>query len=209
MKQTLTIVTLSAFAFLGCKQSNQSGTTILDNSESIEKVDSTSDEPATISTANKDGEKLLDIPIFGTYDLSDWEEGPEIKLEEEEIDGTSRVYSLEDKKIIVEKREVGEYGYTITHRLVGENKNLLKLHEVGWENVNDETTGIKFKLYEAVYDFELLPHKKHYREQEMKTHYYKMDAKPESVEGEFISEVLDKRKMKALKAENNNWWEGL
>lgn len=180
----------------------------MDNGESIEKRDSTSDEPATISTANKD-ENLLDIPIFGTYDLSEWEEGPEIKLEEEEIDGTSRIYSLGGKKLIVERRELGEYGYTITHRLVGENKNLLKLHEVGWENVNDQTTGIKFKLYEAVYDFELLPHKKHYREQEMKTHYYQLDSKPETVAGEFISEVLDKRKMKVLKAENNGWWEGL
>ncbi len=208
MKQALTTVTLSILVLLGCKQSNQSGTTVLDNGESIEKMDSTSDEPATISTANNE-EKLLDIPIFGTYDLSEWEEGPEIKLEEEEIDGTSRIYSMGGKKLIVEKRELGEYGYTITHRLVGENKNLLKLHEVGWENVNDQTAGIKFKLYEAVYDFELLPHKKYYREQEMETHYYKMDAKPESVEGEFISEILDKRKMKKLKAENIDWWEGL
>jgi hypothetical protein len=61
-------------------------------------------------------------------------------------------------------------------------------------------------LTETIYEFGSSPAKKHYKEQEMKQHFYKMKSKPESVAGAYATEELDEKAVAALKAERADWW---
>ena len=78
--------------------------------------------------------------------------------------------------MIAEIREVGESGYTITHKLINsKGKVLLAVHEISWTND-------PWKLTETVFEFGSTT-KKHSREQEMKEHFLKLKSKPKSVAG--------------------------
>ena len=104
--------------------------------------------------------------------------------------------------MITEIRQIGENGYTITHKLISKkDKVLLAVHEVSWDND-------LIKLTETVFEFGSSPAKKHYKEQEMKTHFIKMKSKPQSVAGSYATEELDDKRVAILKEERASWWEG-
>ena len=144
-----------------------------------------------------------DIPEFWKVAALQWKAGPIIKLDEEEVEGTVQTHTSPGLAMITKVMEVGEMGYSITHKLINTtDKVLLAVHEVSWSN-----DPIK-KLTETLYEFDSTPAKKHFREQKMKVHFFKMKSKPQSVEGSYATEKLDEKGVATLKEERAYWWEG-
>ena len=128
--------------------------------------------------------------------------GPVTKLDEEEVDGTVQTHASASQTMITEFSQTGEFGYTITHKLINTtDKVLLAVHEVRWSND-------PWKLTETLYEFDSLPAKKHFKGQEMKQHFYKMKSKPQSVTGSYATEKLDEKMVATLKEEHAHWWVG-
>lgn len=143
-----------------------------------------------------------DIPEFWKVAAAQWEAGPLTKLDEEEVDGTIQTHTSASQSMITEKRETGEMGYSITHKLINtEDKVLLAVHEVSWGND-------PWKLTETVYEFGSSPAKKHYKEQAMKQHFFKMKSKPQSVQGSYATVKLDEKGVASLKEAYAYWWKG-
>jgi hypothetical protein len=158
----------------------------------------------TTSASNEPGTQPgKDIREFWKVAEPEWKAGPITKLEGEEVDGTVQTHTSTGLAMITEISEIGEYGYTISHKLINTtDKVLLALHEVNWSH-----DPVK-KLTETLYEFDSTPAKKHFREQEMKAHFFDMKSKPQSVEGTYATEKLDEKGVATLKEENAYWWEG-
>jgi hypothetical protein len=143
-----------------------------------------------------------DIPEFWKVAAAQWKAGPITKLDEEEVDGTLQTHNSASQALITEVRQIGENGYTITHKLISKKDNvLLAVHEVSWGND-------PMKLTETVYEIGSQPAKKHSKEQVMKQHFFKMKSKPESVKGAYATEELDAKAAATLKEERADWWAG-
>jgi hypothetical protein len=143
-----------------------------------------------------------DIREFWKVAAPQWQAGPITKLDEEEVDGTVQTHTLTSQAMITEIREAGESGYTITHKLISKkDKALLAVHEISWTND-------PWKLTETVFEFGSPPARKHYKEQEMKQHFLKMNSKPKSVAGSYATEKLDEKGVATLKEERADWWAG-
>ena len=143
-----------------------------------------------------------EISEFWKVAAASWKAGPIKSLHEEGVDGTTQTHTSAGQMMVTEIRGLGEYGYTITHRLINtEDRVLLAVHEVSWES--DPR-----KLKQTIYDFESSPARKHFKERKMKQHYDQLKSKPESVAGSYITEELDVKKLAILKEEHAYWWEG-
>jgi hypothetical protein len=144
-----------------------------------------------------------DIREFWKVAAPEWKAGPITKLEGEETEGTVQTHTSASKTMITEISQTGEFGYTITHKLINpKDKVLLAVHEVSWSH-----DPVK-KLTETLYEFDSSPAKKHFREQEMKEHFFELKSKPDSVAGSYASEKLDEKGVATLKEERASWWAG-
>jgi hypothetical protein len=146
-----------------------------------------------------------DIREFWKVAEHQWIAGPITELSGEDLgdlDGTVQTHTSDSLAMITETMNLGEHGYTITHKLINtQDKVLLAVHEVSWSND-------PFQLTEALYEIDSTPAKKHFREQEMKEHFMNLKPKPQSVVGAYATEELDENGVATLKEERADWWEG-
>lgn len=158
---------------------------------------------AAVATPVSDG-----IDEFWKEAIAGWRAGPVRELDEAEVDGTIQTYdsSAKVKLMFEEKRNTGEIGYSITHRLVGARNTLEAVHEVRWETAPARTGPASYRLTEVIYDFRSSPAKKHSKESKMKKHFFDMSGKPDSVSGDYSTQELDAGAVSAVKEARSDWW---
>jgi hypothetical protein len=174
----------------------------IDSIKSIEEnpADAGNNTPASPEPGTQPGKEIRE---FWKVAAPQWKAGPITKLDAEEVEGTVQTHTSASETMITEFSQVGEFGYTITHKLLNtSDKVLLAVHEVRWSH-----DPVK-KLTETLCEFDSTPAKKHFREQKMKQHFYEMKSKPLSVEGSYATEDLDEKGVATLKDEYAYWWEG-
>ena len=127
----------------------------------------------------------FDFPHFGSFDLSAWEKLPVLSGEEGDAEFKTYTYKNKETKKILEskKTELGEYGYYRNYKLLDENKKVLKEREFSFQ----ASEGLN-ELNEVVKDYSTK--KQFERKQKVKKHFMQLNAKPEMVNGAWLTSEL-------------------
>jgi hypothetical protein len=127
----------------------------------------------------------FDFPIFGKYDLSEWKKTGE-RREGEEVDYTITTYRKSGRILEITTSNRGEFFYGTTHKLMNLEKEVLKVRKF------DFTADVDLHiLSETVTDFTVTPPRAFTRTQRLDQHFYKLNARPLMVNGQWTEKILD------------------
>jgi hypothetical protein len=129
-------------------------------------------------------EQTFSFPVFGAYDLADWEKVSS-RQESEEVDYTVTTYRKGAQLLEITRSEMGEFYYGWTYKLMSEHGVLIKERQLGF-TAQDKP----FILEEKVVDYSVNPPVSYRRSQELDQHYYRLNARPMMVNGPWVKEIL-------------------
>lgn len=125
--------------------------------------------------------------------LQQWTKGNEWKSGGGDAENVTTLYTKEGLTLAVQKTEVGEYGYSRYYELFNKDYQLIKKRTVNWES------DPAFALKETVIDLETEPAKTYTRSQVFKSHFFQLNPRPETVEGDFKEGTLGAEEAAALR----------
>jgi len=126
----------------------------------------------------------FDFPHFGSFDLSQWK-NLGTRTEGEEVDYVITTYQKGDQILEVTNSSMGEMHYGHSYSLMDGNKKVLKTRAFDFPG-----TGEIKELTETVKDYTSTPAKEYTRKQNLKKHFYKLNARPVMVNGTWSSKSI-------------------
>jgi len=126
------------------------------------------------------GDTKFSFPVFGSFDLSDWEE---IARNDDgtggDVAAETITYRSEDQLLRIARIETGENGYRNTFTLLDQTGNPLK------ERTLEYSVEPELELIEMVTDHTDIPAKKYRRVQLLDKHYMMLNERPQMASGEW------------------------
>jgi len=80
---------------------------------------------------------LIAFPYFGTYDLSEWEQMPDVARSGGDATTVIQTYKKDGQELTIERTDVGEYGYTHIYTLYDVEKKKILEREFSLSHQDD------------------------------------------------------------------------
>lgn len=126
-------------------------------------------------------ELTIAVPRFGTYRLREWRELSHIDVSEPEMDASTRIYRLAQRKLEDYRYSLGEMGYGRSLRLMSMDGEVLREYNFRWNNDG----GGPSKLEELVVMHDSSPPRAYARKQQTSAHFAQLGGQPTRVVGEW------------------------
>jgi len=128
----------------------------------------------------------FNFPSFGAYNLHNWKRvSEEISNNADATFNTSTYqHPSEQRKMVITKTDLGEYGYSINHELLGVNDKPILSRTVHFDNE-------KKTLTEEVITHNMYPKRKATRTQEIGVSYLELNGRPILTQGEWRFEAIE------------------
>lgn len=122
-------------------------------------------------------DKKFSFPHFGDFDLATWK-NLGTKTEGDEVDRSTTTYQKRNEILEVVSSEMGEFHYEYNYKLMDGQKKILMTRVFSFAAAPD---GSGNEISETVTD--LMANKIYTRKQNLRTHFYQLNAKPQLVNG--------------------------
>ena len=117
-------------------------------------------------------------PHFGRFDLSAWKKNSSDNSSAGDAESYKSPYTRGGRLLIIDKTDMGEYGYNRTYTLKEKNGEILKIRSFSFE-VDRQV----YRLTETVNVYTSDPPKKYTRSQKLDKHFMQLNARPVMVNG--------------------------
>ena len=124
-------------------------------------------------------------PYFGTYDLGDWEQMPNIARSGGDATTVVQTYEQDGKEMSIERTDVGEYGYTHTYTLRDPDGKVMLTRELRYDATDDHL------LSETVVNRIQSPAVQYRRSQHLPKSVYELGGQPLMVNGEWKEKTVE------------------
>lgn len=125
------------------------------------------------------------FPHFGTYDLTDWEQMPNVAHSGGDATIVVQTYERDGTELTIDRTHVGEYGYTHTYTFRDPDGNVALERTLKYDAVDDRT------LTETVTNHIEKPAVRYVRSQKLPAGPLVLGGEPLMVNGEWTKTTLD------------------
>ena len=122
-------------------------------------------------------DKKFSFPHFGNFDLSTWKDLG-TQTGGDEVDFSTTTYQKRNEILEVVTTDVGEFHYGYDYKLMDGQQKILKTRSFSFTAAPDGSTN---EIVETVKDFMI--NKEFTRKQNLRAHFYQLNAKPKMVNG--------------------------